>query len=202
MPDVIDEQTPMNPTTRKGALRVALEQRLQAASSEGLRAIVLRAGDVYGGGALGSWFDRIVTRFIPSQGRMTYPGGLDVMHAWAYLPDYAAAMVRVAAARSRLAPFETFGFAGHGVTGRQFLGPIQRATGRTLNVAGMPWTFLKLMSPIVPTFRELTEMSYLWNVPHRIDGKKLASVIGEVPHTPIDDAMRQALAELGLVTAA
>jgi nucleoside-diphosphate-sugar epimerase len=200
MPELLDENTPMRPTSRKGALRVEIENRMQAASADGVRCIVLRAGDFYGGDATGSWFDRVITRYA-LQGRLTYPGPLDVVHTWAYLPDLVAALVRLVNARASLAPFETFGFPGHAVTGRQFLGTIQRATGRLLKVSDMPWWFLRLLSPLVPTFRELTEIAYLWQVPHWIDGSKLQAAIGEIPATPLEDAIKRALQELGLLRA-
>jgi hypothetical protein len=56
-----------------------------------------------------------------------------------------------------------------------------------------------MLGRVVPTFRELAEMSYLWDVPHRIDGSKLTSAIGAVPRTPFETAIYQALDELGLL---
>ena len=52
---------------------------------------------------------------------------------------------------------------------------------------------------IWPLPRELSEIGYLWKVPHRIDGDKLAAAIGEVPHTPLDNAVAQSLRELGAI---
>src|SRR5215468_723631 len=49
MPSRIDETTPMRPTSRKGVLRVAIEARMREAAEDGLRTIVLRAGDYFGG---------------------------------------------------------------------------------------------------------------------------------------------------------
>jgi hypothetical protein len=63
----------------------------------------------------------------------------------------------------------------------------------------MPWFGLRLLSPVVPIFRELSEMAYLWNEPHRIDGEKLAAAIGKVPRTPFDAAVAAALDDLGLI---
>src|SRR5262245_722540 len=45
MPDVLDESTPMRPSTRKGILREAMEQRLRETADRGVRAIIVRAGD-------------------------------------------------------------------------------------------------------------------------------------------------------------
>jgi hypothetical protein len=47
--------------------------------------------------------------------------------------------------------------------------------------------------------RELTEIGYLWQVPHRIDGAKLKATIGEVPHTPLAAAVTRSLRELGAI---
>jgi len=76
MPPVLDESTPMQPTARKGGMRVEIEQRIREACDRGMRAIVLRAGDFFGGGS-GSWFDLVIAKDI-GRGRLTYPGPLSV----------------------------------------------------------------------------------------------------------------------------
>jgi nucleoside-diphosphate-sugar epimerase len=45
MPPALDENTPQDATTRKGKMRVEIEQRIKEATDRGMRAIVLRAGD-------------------------------------------------------------------------------------------------------------------------------------------------------------
>jgi nucleoside-diphosphate-sugar epimerase len=197
LPAVIDETTPMHPSTRKGQLRVTMERRMAEAAERGIRVIILRAGDFYGRGR-GSWFDLVIANEI-GRGRVSYPGPLDVVHEWAYLPDFAAAMVRLAAIRERLGQFETFGFPGHAVTGREFTAAIARAAGRKLAFKPMRWWPIQALKPIVPTFRELSETAYFWREPHRIDGSKLAATIGEVPHTPLDLAIARALQDLGAI---
>jgi len=197
MPARIDETTSMHPTSRKGAIRIAVETRLREAAEGGLRTIVLRAGDYFGGEGRGSWFDRIIVREIAA-GQLTYPGPLDVIHEWAYLPDLAQAMVQLVDQRERLAPFATLGFAGHAVTGRELAAAISRACRRDFKIDFMPWRLLKVMGIVVPAFRELTDISYLWSTPHAIDGARLAQVIGDIPRTPLDPAIAASLAALGL----
>jgi len=197
MPARIDETTSMHPTSRKGAIRIAVETRLREAAEGGLRTIVLRAGDYFGGEGRGSWFDRIVVREIAA-GQLTYPGPLDVIHEWAYLPDLAQAMVQLVDQRERLAPFATLGFAGHAVTGRELAAAISRACRRNFKIDFMPWRLLKVMGLVVPAFRELTDIAYLWSTPHAIDGARLAQVIGDIPRTPLDQAIAASLAALGL----
>jgi nucleoside-diphosphate-sugar epimerase len=161
-----------------------------------MRAIVLRAGDFYGGGR-GSWLDLVITKDF-ARGRLTYPGPLDVMHAWAYLPDLAQTMVLLAERRAAFGPFETFGFAGHAMTGTQLIAEIETAAGRKFNVRPMGWWFIKSFGRLLALGRELAELEYLWRVPHRISGEKLQRALGEVPNTAIPKAIAASLKELGL----
>jgi nucleoside-diphosphate-sugar epimerase len=201
MPSVIDELTPMQPTIRKGDIRVEIEQRMQEAAERGVRTIILRAGDFFGSGR-GAWFDLVIAKQL-ARNEVTYPGPLDVVHEWAYVPDLATAMVRLAEKRERLGSFEKFGFPGHAITGRTLIDAIAKASGRDsrdLKVRQMQWWMIKALSPFFALPRELSELDYLWKVPHRISRDKLKATIGEVPHTPLDTAVKRALRELASAT--
>jgi nucleoside-diphosphate-sugar epimerase len=187
----------MRPTSHKGRLRVAMEQRLREATERGMRAIVLRAGDYFGHGR-GSWFDLVIAREI-GRGRVTYPGPLDTMHEWTYLPDLARAFVQLAERRAGLPGYASFGFAGHAVTGTELTAAMAAATQRRLAVKRMSWWLIRTVGRLSPMGRELAEIEYLWRVPHRISGDALAAVIGPIPHTPLHDAVAAALRDLGHV---
>jgi nucleoside-diphosphate-sugar epimerase len=195
VPPVVNETVPMRPSSRKGRLRLAIEERMAEAAERGVRTIIVRAGDFYGGGQ-GSWFDLVIAKDM-DRGRLTYPGPLDRVHEWAYLPDLASALVRLAEIRGRLGPLERIGFPGHAVTGREFTAAIARAHRRKLEVKRMTWWLIHALRPLVPLCRELSEVAYLWNEPHRIDGRRLGAAIGDIPHTPLDVAVARALQDLG-----
>ena len=195
-PAVLDETTPMRPSSRKGVLRVEIEQRMREASDRGVRVIIVRAGDFFGSGR-GSWLDLVMAKDL-GRGRITYPGPLDVVHEWAYLPDLVATFVRLAAMRDKFGAFETFGFPGHAVTGHAFAAAITKALHRKFEVKPMSWWLIHALRPIVPMSRELSELAYLWQEPHAIAGDKLKSVIGEIPHTPFDVSVARALRDLGI----
>jgi hypothetical protein len=42
-------------------------------------------------------------------------------------------------------------------------------------------------------------MRYLWNAPVRLDGRQLAAVLGEEPHTPLEQAVEATLAGMGCI---
>ncbi|PJI95745.1 nucleoside-diphosphate-sugar epimerase [Acidovorax sp. 69] len=206
MPPVLHEDTPQAATGFKGRMRVELEQRLQAATRSGdMRAVVLRAGDFFGSGT-GSWLDQAIAKDLP-RGRITWPGPLDVATPWAYLPDLARTFVRVAQERDRLAAFECLHFAGHHVTAQQWLHSFTAIAAEqgwlpdagALRVGRLPWPLLRMAGVVAPTFAALSAMRYLWTTPHALDNTRLRALIGDEPHTPFDPAVRQALADLGLV---
>jgi nucleoside-diphosphate-sugar epimerase len=195
MPLVLDETTPMRPTTVKGRIRMEIETRIAEACERGMRAIVLRAGDFFGAGR-GSWFDLVVVKDFARQ-RLTYPGPFNAIHAWAYLPDYVDTLVRLAERRREFKPFESFGFAGHAVTGNELIAAIEEVARAKFNVTQMRWWMLKTFGQLFRMGRALGELEYLWRIPHRISGDKLKAALGEVPHTPLHRALRDSLRALG-----
>jgi nucleoside-diphosphate-sugar epimerase len=197
MPALLTEHTPQQPTTRKGRIRVQMEAELQAAAQQGQRCVVIRAGDFFGGGT-GSWMDLVIAKSL-RRGKLVYPGPLDLAHAWAYLPDLARAFVAVAS-RDDLPAYADLPFAGHTVTGTQMLAALERAAAslglapaRGFRRGGLPWRMLKLAGLVLPMWREIAEMTYLWQVPHALDGATLERTVGRLPTTPLDSALAASL---------
>ena len=112
-------------------------------------------------------------------------------------PDLAETAVRLAERRADFAAFETFGFPGYALTGREMIDAIEAATRNKVNVRHMSWWTLKTIGQLMAIGRELAELEYLWKVPHRIDGAKLEAAIGKVPHTPFNKAIAMSLRDLG-----
>jgi hypothetical protein len=201
MPALLEPGTPQRADTAKGRLRMQMEAEMQQRAAQGLRSVVLRAGDFFGGGH-GAWLDKVVLASLARR-KLVYPGPLDVSHAWAYLPDLARAFVAVAS-RTDLPPFTPLHFAGHTLTGAQLLAALERAAAKLGIVpaagwrhGGLPWALLRAGGIVVPMWRELAEMEYLWRVPHALDGRALLTIVGPLPATPLDAALRHALQDLG-----
>lgn len=194
LPDLLSTDTPQQPNTPKAALRIEMEARL-AAAAPGLNSVVLRAGDFFGGTGRGSWFDLALISRLRS-GKVVHPGGLSTRHAWAYLPDLATAFVRVAEARDRLQGHHRLHFAGYAVEGQVLHAALEAACGRPLKVAGLPWGLIRLIAPVLPSWRAIVEMRYLWQRPHRLDDTALRQLIGTPPLTPLPQAMAQSLLAL------
>ena len=210
MPALLHEATPQLPSTAKGHIRVRMEQLLaREAAAGGVRSVVIRAGDFFGSGT-GNWFDQALVKDL-TRGKMVYPGRLDVPTPWAYLPDLARAFARVADkltdASAVMAPFEVFHFEGHTLTGKEWADQFADAAwdngwlqpGGSLKTRFLPWPLIQAGGLLVPMWRELARMRYLWQTPHALSGNKLAALIGPEPHTELPLAVQQSLQALGKV---
>jgi len=197
---VISADTPQQAKSRKGKIRVALEQRLEQAAPD-VPALIVRAGDFFGPGVGSSWFaqgmvmpGKPLTRIInPARG-----GG----HSWAYLPDLTEAIARLLEAPDRLQPFERLGFEGfYDASGTALIDAIGRVVGRKLPVYRFPWWLMTLMAPFGGFPREVAEIAPVWRYPARFDNGRLEKLIGSEPRTPLDDAIRDSLIDMGCLKA-
>ncbi len=199
---VLTESSPQHPVTRKGAIRVEMERRLAAATTRGVRAMVVRAGDFFGPKAGNNWFSQALVKPGQAVRSVSAPGRRGVGHQWNYLPDVARTMVALLARRAELEPFASFHMAGHwDADGLQMAEAVRRIvaqhTGTAPRIARFPWWLMALAAPFVPTLRELREMRYLWREPVRMDNRRLVQLLGREPHTPLDAAVEATLQGLG-----
>lgn len=198
---VLKEDSPQRPSTRKGAIRVELERRLEVASARGVRTIVVRAGDFFGPRIGNSWFSQGLIKVGRPVKEVRLPGRRGVGHQWSYVPDVARAMVALIERRQSLDPFATFHMAGHwdadGTQMAEAIRSVMRKHGMSPRLRRFPWWLLRLAAPFVPTLREMMEMRYLWRVPVRMSNARLARVLGREPLTPLQTAVETTLARLG-----
>lgn len=204
LPARLSETTPERGDTPKAHLRVELEAELAERARRGdLRSLVLRAGDFFGSGR-GTWLDQVMLKDLP-RGRLVYPGPLDRAHAWAYLPDLAAAFVALAE-QSDLPDALRLHFPGHTLNGAEFLAAVERAAADLglMPPAGgwrhgsMPWGLIHVAGWVWPMGRALAEMAYLWERPHALSGEAFEARCPALRPTPIDVALRHTLIDLGL----
>ena len=196
----LHENSPQNPRTRKGAIRVEMERRLRAAAAESVRSLVVRAGDFFGPRGTGnSWFSAGLVKPGKPVTKVLYPGREGMGHQWAYLPDVSETVARLIEREDRLADFEVFHMDGHwDGDGAALVGAIGRAAGKPdLKASAFPWWMVTLASPFVTLFREMREMRYLWREPLRMENSRLVAFLGEEPHTPLDEAVKTTLIGLG-----
>jgi len=196
---IVAEGSAQNPTTKKGAIRVEMEKRIELACERGMRAVILRAGDFFGPRSGNNWLSQgMVTPGKPVRS-IVYPGTRRIGHSWAYLPDVAETFARLLDRDSALPAFARYHFQGFwDGDGTEIVDAIRAATGRPdIKAHALPWPLLPLIAPFNQTMRELIEMRTFWQHPLRLDSSALVALLGEEPHTPLNEAMATTLDALG-----
>lgn len=185
--------TPQNPQTRKGKIRVAMEQQLRAATD--VRVIVLRGGDYLNPNSAQTGFGMVTAKAI-SKGVITAMGAMDVPHSFAYLPDMARAAVGLAQVRDRLPRFADIPFAGTTLTLAQAVAQYREILDRPITVKKFPWWVMRVLAPFWGLARELMEMRYLNDHPHWMEGETLHRYVPDFQPTPLDMILRNATPDL------
>jgi nucleoside-diphosphate-sugar epimerase len=195
MPAVLSETTPANPSTALGKIRHEMEQAYRHCSSDGFKTIILRAGDFFGGNAgvrSGGWFDSHIAANL-ARAKLVYPGPMECPHAWAFLPDFARAMVALAQRRDSLPMVSSIGFPGFTFTGAELAHALAQLGDQTIKVAAMQWGMVRIGSWFSPDLRGVLQMRYLWHRPHRIDGTQFQSLVPAFAATPLLGALAQSI---------
>ena len=85
--------------------------------------------------------------------------------------------------------FEVFHFEGHTASIRDLAAAASAAYGRPMWVRRVPGLVFDLIGLFDPVTRASREMAYLWRVPHRLVDRRLETVAGPLPATPLPKAM-------------
>lgn len=188
-PEALTESTPHHAENPLGKIRVEMEAAYRAS---GVETIILRGGDFIDTEASGNWFDEVIVAKL-DKGIVTLPGPADRVHAWAYLPDFARAVVALAEKREVLDTFTDVGFPGYAMTLGEVAATLENATGRPIKQRRFPWWLLVPALPFWKMGRALFEMRYLWSMPHRIDGTQFDRLLPEFRATDPLTALARAV---------
>jgi nucleoside-diphosphate-sugar epimerase len=202
---VLHEDSPQHPSSRKGAIRVEMENRLKAAARDGAPALIVRAGDYFGPNTTGnSFLSAVMVRPGAPVRWIIDPARRGASHAWAYLPDVGETIARLMDREHMLGDFEVFNFPGHQLAAGAMAAAIAKVAGKpALRVWPLPWFAIVGLQPFVRLFWEMAEMRHLWSRSISLDGGKLRAFLGDdQPATPLDVAVRDTLAGLGCLVGA
>jgi nucleoside-diphosphate-sugar epimerase len=192
LPDLLKEDSTEVGDHSKARIRIEMEAAFRQA---GVPTIILRAGDFIDTKGGDNWFEGQITAGLP-KGRITYPGPLDLVHAWAFLPDMARAAVMLAEKRAALSAFEVVNFPGYALTGAELIAAVEGVMG-PLKRRAFPWWALRLIAPFNALMQEVRAMRYLWNRPHRLDAARFTALFPDFRATSLEDAIRASLAGSG-----
>jgi nucleoside-diphosphate-sugar epimerase len=161
----MDEDTPVRPGSRKGAVRAAIAEALMSAVRRGdIEGLIARCADFYGPGRQGNSvltqtvFERLAAG-KPAQWLLS----AEHIHSFTYTPDAARGTAMLGNAA------DTWGEAWHlptasaPPTGQGWVEAIAAELGVEPRLQVMPSALLSLAGLVSPTLREIREMAYQYD---------------------------------------
>ena len=183
------ETTMPNPVSRKGTIRLAMEQDYKAS---GVQTIILRAGNFIDPDKQDCVMSLIYLRNL-KRNKITTPGPAATRQAMCFLPDWARAAVALSETRHALSQFEDIPFAGHSLSANDIKNALEPILNRDLKLSRFPWWLFTIISPVWELAREMNEMRYLWSVDHALSDKRLKELLPNFTVTPLGDVLRAKL---------
>ncbi|HLK61211.1 MAG TPA: NAD-dependent epimerase/dehydratase family protein [Chthonomonadaceae bacterium] len=184
----LNEDTPLNPCSRKGEIRARAAERLFEAHRRGeVVATAGRASDFYGpGGTLTYLGDYFWKPALAGSTVRTFVNP-DAIHTYHYIPDVAASLALLGSA-----PEDAYGQpwmlpctpAGNM---RDLARRFSRTLGKEIKLTSFPRWMIKTLGVFMPVMREVDEMLYQWDEPFIIEDRRFRERFPQEP-TEVDEA--------------
>lgn len=187
------EDTPLRPASRKGEVRARIATMLLDAMRSGnAQAMIVRAADFYGPGAVQSFPHATVFARLRSGKSPQWIGDPAAVHTFTYTPDAGRALALLGRAP------QAFGQTWHVPTtkepwtGADFVRCACETAGRPFRLQVAPRWLLKAMGLFVPVLRENDEMMYQFEHDYRFESTKFETAFG-VQATPYREGIARTL---------
>lgn len=189
----MSERTPLRSPGHRGQIRIDMWEKAMAMHRAGdLRFTEARGSDYFGPGALADSVlgERVVRPVVEGKG-VAAVGDLDAPHSFTYIPDVAAALVRLGG------DDRSWGRPWHVPTAparsqREMIETMARLAGRdTVAIRRLPWWLLTgVVGAFKPAMRGLNETRHQWDGPYVMESSDFTDVFGDEP-TGTDEALAQ-----------
>ncbi len=187
----INEDTPVNPRSRKGEVRARLAEALLAAHQRGdVRAVAGRASDFYGPRGMGTHFaDRFWVPALAGKPAAFLPNP-DNPHTYHFIPDVAEGLKQLGTAPDEVLGRPWMLPCAPAETSRALVDRFARVLGKDIALRGMPKIALKAIGLFVPIVREVGEMLHQWEAPFEVDDSRFRAEFGVGATDPDEGAAR------------
>jgi len=179
---VMTEDTAFNPMSKKGEVRAKIATMLLDEMRSGnLQAMIVRAADFYGPGAVQSFPHATVFERLKAGKTPQWIGDPNTVHTFTFTPDAGRAVALLGTSP------EAYGQTWHlpttkePLTGADFVRLACEQAGRPNRLQVAPRWMLRLMGLFMPVLRENDEMMYQFEYDYRFDSSKIESAFGVQP---------------------
>ncbi len=166
------EETPLNPTSKKGMVRKQVSEYLQEAMKS-QPIIIARAADFYGKNVKTSMFNAMVIDNIKQTKTPMWLINGDLIHSMAFVDDVASAIVLLASDESNYGQTWHLPCSEPALTGKQYIQlayDVQSMESKKPTILG--GVMVRLIGLFVPVLKEQVEMLYQNSHAYHVDATK------------------------------
>ncbi len=180
---VMTEETPFNPTSKKGEVRATIATLLLNEIKAGnLKGMIIRAADFYGPGATLSLIHSTLTERLKAGKGAQWIGDMKRIHTFTYTPDAGKTVALLGNAE------EAYNQTWHALTSAEKMTAeaLIRIAYEIMNmpnkgVQAMSKTGVRLLGLFIPVLREFVEMMYQFENDYIFDSSKAQKFLNENP---------------------
>lgn len=174
----VNESTPKNPHTKKGKIRLQVEELIQTSK---VPALIAHFPDFYGPNAESSLLNYTLVNVIKNK-KASYVGDQSIAREFIYTPDGARAIVELSL--NEQAYGQNWNIPAHGViSGEEIIKTIRDITDYQKGVSTISKKMIQFIGLFNRQMREAVEMYYLNEEPVVLNGEKYEKLIGPLPRT-------------------
>jgi nucleoside-diphosphate-sugar epimerase len=168
------EDTPVNPTSKKGKVRAGIYEMIMDRVNEGkLEALIARSADFYGPGIKNtSVLTETVFNPLSRGKKANWMGSLKYKHSYTYTPDAGKATALLGNTDSAYGQVWHLPTAEDPFTGKEWIEAIAKEMGKQANIQVATKPVVRLMGLFSPIMRELTEMMYQYDRDYVFNSQK------------------------------
>jgi nucleoside-diphosphate-sugar epimerase len=176
------EQSPVNPPSRKGAVRKNIAEMLMNEVAQGrLQAMIARAADFYGPDNEKSFLIEVVYKNLRKGKRPNWFVNADKKHSFTYTPDAGRAVALLGNTPDAWNQVWHLPTDRNTLTGRQMADLFMKEMKVTSKISVLPLWLIRFIGVFVPFMREMPEMMYQYDRDYIFDSSKFEKRFGMQP---------------------
>lgn len=188
---VVTEDQPKLPHTKKGKLRLQMEQMVLHVHEQGVPSLTVHLPDYYGPNAMNTMMHMTLKSVVANK-KASFVGNQHVRREFIFTPDGAKAIVELAIRDDAYG--ECWNIPAYDViSGKEIIEMIRKITGYEKNVGTITTGMIRFVGFFNPYMREVAEMMYLTENPVVLSGAKYEERIGALPRTSYEEGLRETI---------
>lgn len=188
----LTEHSPVNPPSRKGAVRKMIAgMLLEAVKARNLKGLIARSADFYGPGAENNFVTQMVLKNLTTGNKPMWFVGSDIKHSFTYIPDAAKATAFLGNTSDAYGQIWHLPTDSRPLTGKQFVSMVASELGTPEpKLSIIPKWMLHPLGLFIPVMREMPEMMYQYDRDYFFDSSKYTGRFGSTA-TPYEEGIKE-----------